>query len=368
MLQRAAAFLLLSATCAAAALPWGEVRSLESTRRSLLQSSDLEEGSAVECESGQVAQYQTMSCDSNGDYLIIHVYDEDDCSGDAKAEAYAPPEFAGVGLCAPSASMASATMSMCSDQDIVTAVYKTADCAGSPFSTSSEPQCKKVCVDPSTTSAHEVTEEQGTCMNDDGSVLDGCTCHPSCGSCGYHVAAYDAFAPCETCDWPATEFDCLTCRDGLVKINLFDDGTGSCVAPQTPQCFSEYGGEAIDGCECFPACASCGYKDTPTGPDMCIACQQGLTLNARYDDGTGSCDPPDMVIVVVPEDQLQSLLTGAARVMGGGGLFVLMAASVGVAAMAMIATRRNAARRVETLPLQTSSTATSKVPSYGTQA
>jgi len=70
-------------------------------------------------------------------------------------------------------------------------------------------------------------------MNDDGSVLDGCTCHPSCGSCGFHVALYDAFSPCETCDWPATEFDCLTCRDGLVKINLFDDGTGSCVAPQS---------------------------------------------------------------------------------------------------------------------------------------
>jgi hypothetical protein len=60
-----------------------------------------------------------------------------------------------------------------------------------------------------------------------------------------------------------------------------------------PQCFSEYGGEPLENCDCFPACASCGYKDAPTGPDMCLACQQGLTLNARYDDGTGSCDPPD---------------------------------------------------------------------------
>jgi hypothetical protein len=83
------------------------------------------------------------------------------------------------------------------------------------------------------TLTHQVTEEQGTCMNDDGSVLDGCACHPSCGSCGFHVALYDAFSPCETCDWPATEFDCLTCRDGHIKVNLFDDGTGSCVAPQS---------------------------------------------------------------------------------------------------------------------------------------
>jgi hypothetical protein len=76
-----------------------------------------------------------------------------------------------------------------------------------------------------------VEQEIGTCFNDDSSILEGCSCHSSCGSCGYHVALYDAFSPCETCDWPATEFDCLTCRDGLVKINLFDDGTGSCVAP-----------------------------------------------------------------------------------------------------------------------------------------
>jgi hypothetical protein len=109
------------------------VSTLASTRRSLLQSSDAE---AVECESGQVAQYQTMSCDSNGDYLIIHVYDEDDCSGDAKAEAYAPPEFAGVGLCVPSAAMTSATMSMCRCVRVcvcVCAYVRVCVCVSGPF-------------------------------------------------------------------------------------------------------------------------------------------------------------------------------------------------------------------------------------------
>lgn len=125
-------------------------------------------------------------------------------------------------------------------------------------------------------------------MNDDGSVLDGCTCHPSCGSCGYHVAAYDAFAPCETCDWPATEFDCLTCRDGLVKINLFDDGTGSCVAPQSaspnfprpPLSHSlQY---HIYGCRMGGAGLSLGLVSLP------MPVSESTKLIGRYSDGVGT--------------------------------------------------------------------------------
>jgi hypothetical protein len=50
----------------------------------------------------------------------------------------------------------SASMSMCSDTNIVTAVYKTADCAGAPFSTTTAPLCKRVCVDNTHTAAHSV--------------------------------------------------------------------------------------------------------------------------------------------------------------------------------------------------------------------
>jgi hypothetical protein len=50
--------------------PWEKVNGVSATRRSLL---DSDVAVDEECEASQTAQYQTTTCDSNGDYLIITV-------------------------------------------------------------------------------------------------------------------------------------------------------------------------------------------------------------------------------------------------------------------------------------------------------
>ena len=51
--------------------------------------------------------------------------------------------------------------------------------------------------------------------------------------------------------------------------------------------------EAIDGCTCHVSCGSCGYKADPTGYDNCITCKDGLVKTWVWDDGTGTCSIPD---------------------------------------------------------------------------
>ena len=45
--------------------------------------------------------------------------------------------------------------------------------------------------------------------------IEGCTCHASCGSCGYYAN-------------PVTKNDCIYCADGSTVIAQFADGTGCC--------------------------------------------------------------------------------------------------------------------------------------------
>ena len=53
------------------------------------------------------------------------------------------------------------------------------------------------------------------CFNEDKQQVEGCTCHPSCASCGYY-------------SWPSGSTDCVTCADGSEVMPYFDDGTGAC--------------------------------------------------------------------------------------------------------------------------------------------
>ena len=46
-------------------------------------------------------------------------------------------------------------------------------------------------------------------------LLSDCTCHPTCQTCGYYIN-------------PTSEFDCLTCADGLELDPWYDDGSGPC--------------------------------------------------------------------------------------------------------------------------------------------
>ena len=56
-----------------------------------------------------------------------------------------------------------------------------------------------------------------TCYLTPWQTLPGCTCHPSCATCGYF-------------EEPTAANDCITCRHGGPVEPVWDDGTGKCVA------------------------------------------------------------------------------------------------------------------------------------------
>ena len=53
------------------------------------------------------------------------------------------------------------------------------------------------------------------CFNEGFQLVLGCTCHPSCGSCGFGA-------------WPSRDADCITCRHGGSVLPLYTDRTGYC--------------------------------------------------------------------------------------------------------------------------------------------
>merc|ERR1712176_43965 len=59
-----------------------------------------------------------------------------------------------------------------------------------------------------------------TCYSDEeGTVIPGCVCHPSCASCGYYAN-------------PKCAVDCIECADPSDSLTVeWDDGTGYCGEP-----------------------------------------------------------------------------------------------------------------------------------------
>lgn len=111
------------------------------------------------------------------------------------------------------------------------------------------------------------------CYNEDYVKLSNCTCHSSCEACGYN-------------DYPAKEFDCLSCADGSNANPVHKDGTGHC--GNLKGCYNT-DHVTLANCTCHSSCEACGYYDYPIGKNDCISCADGSTVNPKYKDGTGSC-------------------------------------------------------------------------------
>ena len=89
-------------------------------------------------------------------------------------------------------------------------------------------------------------EFSSTCYRNPDTIVENCTCHPSCARCGYS-------------ENPVKDADCRTCADGSPVKPQYLDGTGLCgrnVSQDTP-CL----GEAFDYHICvdtnFDACRDC---------------------------------------------------------------------------------------------------------------
>ena len=135
-----------------------------------------------------------------------------------------------------------------------------------------------------------VKKVKANCYETEGAdPIADCTCHESCGTCGYNFS-------------PTWDSECITCADGqgLELYPEYDDGTGYCKVPGVQACYEYEGAETpIEGCECDITCgtAGCGYTenedgDDPTYPWNCIDCADGLVLYNTYEDGTGTCRIP----------------------------------------------------------------------------
>ena len=114
-----------------------------------------------------------------------------------------------------------------------------------------------------------------------GNAIAECTCDPSCSACGY------AFAP-------TGPTNCLACQPGLVHHQIFPDGTGMCLDAAAPStCWEdERGGMRNADCQCDPTCTECGFDVMPTAPEQCMSCKQPLGQAAK-DPVTllGACTP-----------------------------------------------------------------------------
>ena len=54
-----------------------------------------------------------------------------------------------------------------------------------------------------------------------GDPIEGCKCHPTCGSCGYN-------------DWPVEENNCISCLPPNFLYPYYLDGSGTCYPPLPP--------------------------------------------------------------------------------------------------------------------------------------
>jgi hypothetical protein len=54
-----------------------------------------------------------------------------------------------------------------------------------------------------------------------GEAIEGCKCHPTCGSCGYN-------------DWPVEENNCISCLPPNFLYPYYLDGSGTCYPPLPP--------------------------------------------------------------------------------------------------------------------------------------
>jgi len=133
--------------------------------------------------------------------------------------------------------------------------------------------------------ADSIKKVKATCYSEvGGEPIADCTCHESCGTCGYN-------------DEPIWDSECITCADGsgFELYPDYDDGTGYCRVPPNEACYEYEGAETpIEGCECDETCgtAGCGYNDDPTSYDSCLDCIDSLVLSIQYEDGTGLCRIP----------------------------------------------------------------------------
>ncbi|XRB14789.1 hypothetical protein RI054_09g46290 [Pseudoscourfieldia marina] len=117
------------------------------------------------------------------------------------------------------------------------------------------------------------------CYSQGNVTVPSCSCHPTCGTCGY------------TND-PTKAVDCITCADGSAVKPVYADGTGYCGEPPTgSNCFVQPE-VALDNCKCHPTCGTCGYNNDPTKAVDCITCADGSAVKPVYADGTGYCGEP----------------------------------------------------------------------------
>jgi hypothetical protein len=132
---------------------------------------------------------------------------------------------------------------------------------------------------------HYSCEKMSGCYNGDGDYYDvasisDCTCHDSCGACGYGSD-------------PTGSTDCISCSDPTYEVNpVNEDGTGECVKIPKSGCYETEGDEAsIADCTCHESCGACGYGSDPTGSTDCISACSNPTyeVNPVNEDGTGEC-------------------------------------------------------------------------------
>ena len=120
---------------------------------------------------------------------------------------------------------------------------------------------------------------RATCFSSPGVVVAGCTCHPTCSTCGYTA-------------FPDGRDDCIDCAAGLDLEPFYADNTGFCTTSGSnpnSTCFEDPS-TTVPSCSCHSSCATCGYLSEPTRSIDCITCaDSGDTIDPIFSDGTGLC-------------------------------------------------------------------------------
>ena len=126
------------------------------------------------------------------------------------------------------------------------------------------------------------------CYREKGSLIPGCECHSSCGSCGFT-------------ENPTGADDCITCADSThVLMPLYEDGTGGCVAPGDPASSAcEDVDDAVKAATGYTCPEIVAISPSTCASDLCPTC----TYKGYCDNACGFCSAGSSEVSMTAEER-----------------------------------------------------------------